>query len=194
MEEPSKRICGALNKAGKPCQKPPLKGRSRCRLHGGKTPVKQNAGSSNGNYKHSLYANALTEAEAAAWDTVPIGNVDDDIRMCRIWLARAMELDSAIGKDPSNLTNKAGLVLSEIRQTTDGENKSTDVITKRPDTIARINMLLGRIAQLEKTRSELLAAARESGEGVDDKARNLVETLQAMKETELEQPERGSDE
>jgi hypothetical protein len=166
MKDQPKRLCGATNRQGKPCQKPPLTGKTRCKLHGGATPTK-----TKGNRLHGLYSAALTDAEAAAWDTVPIGNVDDDIRMCRIWLARAMELDSAIGKDPSNLTNKAGLVLSEIRQTTDGENKSTDVITKRPDTIARINMLLGRIAQLEKTRSELLAASRASGEGVDDKAR-----------------------
>jgi hypothetical protein len=194
MKNSSKPICGAMNRQGKPCEKPPLKGKTRCKLHGGKTPAKQNAGTSNGNHRHGLYANALTETEAAAWDAVPIGNVDDDIRMCRIWLARAMELDSAINRDPHSMNNKAGLVLSEIRQTTDGENKSTDVITKRPDTIARINMLLGRIAQLEKTRSELLAAARESGEGIDDKARDLVETLRAMKGTELEQPDRDSDE
>ena len=91
------------------------------------------------------------------------------------------------------MNNKAGLVLSEVRQSTNGDNKSTDVITRRPDTIARINMLLGRIAQLEKTRSELIASARESGEGVDSKARDLVEVLRAMKSTELEQPERDRD-
>jgi hypothetical protein len=193
MKNSSKPICGAKNRQGLPCEKPPLKGKTRCKLHGGKTPVKQNAGSSNGNHKHSLYANALTETEAAAWDTVPVGNVDDDIRMCRIWLARAMELDSAINRDPHSMNNKAGLVLSEVRQSSCGDNKSTDVITRRPDTIARINMLLGRIAQLEKTRAELLTAARESGEGIDDKARDLVETLREMKALELEQPERDRD-
>jgi hypothetical protein len=54
-------------------------------------------------------------------------------------------------------------------------------------------MLLGRIAQLEKVRSELLTAARASGEVVDDKARDLVEVLRAMKSTELEQPDRDQD-
>lgn len=33
------RTCGAQTRAGTPCKKPPLKGRSRCRLHGGLTPV-----------------------------------------------------------------------------------------------------------------------------------------------------------
>jgi hypothetical protein len=194
MKNSSKLICGAKNRQGEPCAKPPLKGKTRCKLHGGKTPKSQNAGSSNGNHKHSLYANALTEAEAAAWDEVQLGNVDQEIRMCKIWLARAMELDSAIGKDPHNLTNKAGLQLTEVRQSTNGDNKSTDIISRRPDTIVRINVLLGRIAQLEKTRSELLAAARESGEGIDDKARDLVETMKAMQQTEFEQPEQTPDE
>ena len=69
------------------------------------------------------------------------------------------------------IVNKAGLVLSEVRQSTNGDGKSTDVITRRPDTIILINVLLGRIAQLEKTRSELLTATRDSGDGVDEKAR-----------------------
>jgi len=98
-----------------------------------------------------------------------------------------MELDSAINRDPHSMNNKAGLVLSEIRQSTNGENKLTDVITKRPDTIARINMLLGRIAQLEKTRSELLAAARESGEGISDVARDLIETMRTITKLEADE-------
>jgi hypothetical protein len=190
MKDQPKRLCGATNRQGKPCQKPPLTGKTRCKLHGGATPTARHTGP----LKHGLYSAALTEAEAAAWDDVPLGDVDREIRMCKVWLARAMELDSAIGKDPHNMTNRAGLVLTEIRQSTNGENKLTDVITRRPDTAGRINMLLGRIAQLEKVRSELLAAARASGEGIDDKARDLVEVLRAMKTTELEQPERDSDE
>jgi hypothetical protein len=189
MKDQPKRLCGATNRQGKPCQKPPLKGKTRCKLHGGATPTK-----TKGNCLHGLYANALTEAEAAVFDDVPLGDVDREIRMCKIWLARTMELDSNIGKDPHNLTNKAVLVLSEVRQSTNGDNKSSDIITKRPDTIARINILLGRIAQLEKTRSELLTAARESGDGIDDKARDLVETMKAMQQTEFEQPEQSQDE
>jgi hypothetical protein len=32
--------CGAKNRAGAPCKRWPAKGRSRCRLHGGATPIK----------------------------------------------------------------------------------------------------------------------------------------------------------
>jgi len=58
-----------------------------------------------------------------------------------------------------------GFELSEIRRSKDWKGDSTDVVSKRPDIMARINWLLGRIAQLEKTRVELIAAAKESGEG-----------------------------
>jgi hypothetical protein len=183
MDQPDKRICGARNRQGKPCQKPPMRGKNRCLSHGGKTPK----GKHNGPMTHGLYSAALTEAEAAAFDDVPLGDVDREIRMCKIWLARAMELDSNIGKDPHNLTNKAGLVLSEVRQSTNGDNKSTDVITKRPDTITRINVLLGRIAQLEKTRTELIAAAKESGDGVNDMARDLIETMKTITKLEADE-------
>ncbi|WP_052832798.1 HGGxSTG domain-containing protein [Skermanella aerolata] len=160
MNDEHKRICGAMNRQGKPCQVAPMKGRARCRLHGGKTPK----GNHTGPMRHGLYSAALTEAEKAVWLDTPTGNVDDEIRMCKIWLARALALDSAINQDPHSSSNKSGLVLSEIRQSSSGDSKSTDVITRRPDTIARINMLLGRIAQLEKTRSDLIDSQAEHGD------------------------------
>src|SRR3954468_19111321 len=112
MKNSSKPICGATNRAGNPCEKPPLKGKTRCKLHGGATPTARHTGP----LKHGLYSAALTEAEAAAFDDVQLGNVDQEIRMCKIWLGMAMELDSAINRDPHSMNNKAGLVLSEVRQ------------------------------------------------------------------------------
>jgi hypothetical protein len=40
--------CGARTKAGNPCQKPPLVGRKRCRLHGGLSL----SGSDHPNFQH----------------------------------------------------------------------------------------------------------------------------------------------
>ena len=42
--------CGARTRAGTPCQRPALKGRERCRLHGGLSPGAPR-GVKNGNYK-----------------------------------------------------------------------------------------------------------------------------------------------
>jgi glucans biosynthesis protein len=42
--------CGARTRAGAPCQRPALRGRKRCRLHGGLSPGAPR-GVKNGNYK-----------------------------------------------------------------------------------------------------------------------------------------------
>jgi hypothetical protein len=47
---PTKR-CGARTKTGMPCQRPPIPGRKRCRLHGGLSPGAPK-GKENGNYKN----------------------------------------------------------------------------------------------------------------------------------------------
>jgi hypothetical protein len=42
--------CGAKTRAGAPCQRPALRGRGRCRLHGGLSPGAPR-GAKNGNFK-----------------------------------------------------------------------------------------------------------------------------------------------
>jgi glucans biosynthesis protein len=43
--------CGARNRAGNPCQNPAIRGRRRCRLHGGLSTGAP-PGPANGNFKH----------------------------------------------------------------------------------------------------------------------------------------------
>jgi len=43
-----KSICGAKTRRGTPCKRPPVAGRTRCRLHGGATPF----GMAHYNWKH----------------------------------------------------------------------------------------------------------------------------------------------
>ena len=43
--------CGAKTRAGSPCECPAIRGRSRCRLHGGLSPGAPR-GSKNGNFKN----------------------------------------------------------------------------------------------------------------------------------------------
>ena len=49
--------CNAKTRSGTLCQKPPLQGKSRCRLHGGMSP----SGKSHWNYKHGECTNAARE-------------------------------------------------------------------------------------------------------------------------------------
>jgi hypothetical protein len=53
--------CGARNRAGLPCQCPAIRGRMRCRLHGGLSPGAPK-GTGNGNYVDGYYtAEAIAE-------------------------------------------------------------------------------------------------------------------------------------
>jgi hypothetical protein len=52
-------ICGAQTRAGTPCKTPPVRGRRRCRMHGGTSP-----GAPRGNqyaWKHGLYSAVALE-------------------------------------------------------------------------------------------------------------------------------------
>ena len=53
--------CGAKTKAGTPCRWPAIRGRKRCRLHGGLSPGAPK-GRSNGNYRNGTWtAEAIEE-------------------------------------------------------------------------------------------------------------------------------------
>jgi hypothetical protein len=55
------RRCGArTRRKGTPCQCPALRGRSRCRLHGGRSPGAPR-GNTNGNFRHGDYSAAAEE-------------------------------------------------------------------------------------------------------------------------------------
>ena len=52
--------CGAKTRAGSPCQKPPIQGRTRCRLHGGASLV----GKDHPNYQHGHCTSEYREQTA----------------------------------------------------------------------------------------------------------------------------------
>ncbi|MGY8704602.1 HGGxSTG domain-containing protein [Bradyrhizobium sp. 18BD] len=46
--------CGAQSRAGTPCQCPAVRGRTRCRIHGGLSPGAPR-GEKNGNFRHGFW-------------------------------------------------------------------------------------------------------------------------------------------
>jgi glucans biosynthesis protein len=52
--------CGAKTSAGSPCRRPPVRGRTRCRLHGGLSPGAPR-GSRNGNYTNGDWTAEVIE-------------------------------------------------------------------------------------------------------------------------------------
>src|ERR1700758_1050925 len=61
--------CGAKTRIGRPCQSPVVKGRHRCRMHGGVHGSGAPSGERNGNYRRGFYtAEAIAERKATrAW-------------------------------------------------------------------------------------------------------------------------------
>jgi hypothetical protein len=56
-DNPMEGLCGAKNRSGNPCKKHPIKGRTRCANHGGKTLV----GKQHGRYRTGLYTKEMKE-------------------------------------------------------------------------------------------------------------------------------------
>jgi glucans biosynthesis protein len=49
------RRCGAKTRAGRPCRQAAVRGRGRCRMHGGARGSGGPQGNRNGNFKHGVY-------------------------------------------------------------------------------------------------------------------------------------------
>ena len=158
-----------------------MKGRERCRLHGGKTPRGRNGGHLNENHKHGLYSSTLSPEEQALWNGIDLNSMDDALRLCHIQLRRAVNLEAQIARSPNSLHNRAGLELTELRRSSGDFGISTDAVSKRPDLAARQDRLLGRIGQLTKLRAELITTGS-GGESdpATDQARRIKEALDAI--------------
>jgi hypothetical protein len=182
MNEPLNRRCGAKNRQGEPCKLAPMIGKTRCRLHGGKTPK-----GGIGNPVHGMYTSRLTDEEKTVFDSLELGSVDYALRMANLILMRSVNRHL-------QLTANEPVTALEIVEKRIMEEEGSMSVLRRPDTLAIIDRYMGRIGHLEKVRLEILAAAKDAGEGIDDKARDLVETLREMKALELEQPARDRDE
>lgn len=81
MSPPVERLraaprCGARNRAGEPCACPAMKGRARCRLHGGKSTGAPQ-GDGNGQWRHGRRSRAHGEAKATVRAIINATLADD---------------------------------------------------------------------------------------------------------------------
>lgn len=149
-------LCGATTRSGEPCRKHALNGETRCRLHGG-AAAKANKGKQYAK-KHGIYSDVLSDEDKAIWDEIELGKVDDELKLCRIRLRRAVLADqqqasSEDGLELDSMTKEppivGGLPL-------DDEQPIVKKAYKRRDYSAAIDRLTGRIESLERTRMELM--------------------------------------
>lgn len=142
------KACGAKTRSGEPCKRAPMEGKRRCKLHGGAS-TGPSKGSRNAAKPGSLYSAFLTPAEAKMALQMKMGSVDEEITLTRIRLMRALALERERA-DTAELD-------SEVER--DGAENVTahhERHLKVRDYAALIDRLTGRIAMLEKVRSELM--------------------------------------
>lgn len=135
-------LCGAKTRSGEPCKRHAVPGSSRCKLHGG-AASKANKANKHAAKPGSIYSQFLTEAENDMLAGIELGRVDDELRLTRIRLMRALARENEFGNT---------LELDSERLE-DGEKTTT---TKVRDYSSMIDRLTGRIESLERTRAELL--------------------------------------
>ncbi len=74
------RVCGAKTRQGNPCQLPPARGRTRCRLHGGATP----RGRASPHFKTGKYSSFLPDRLIGRYEE---GQAAADLRSLRSEIA-----------------------------------------------------------------------------------------------------------
>ncbi|MDW3683094.1 HGGxSTG domain-containing protein [Cupriavidus sp. CV2] len=139
-------VCGAKTRSGAPCKNAAM-ANGRCRMHGGKSPkTNQNAVKPG-----SLYSKHLTAEEQGDFNAIELGGVDDELRLTRIRLARALALESQNGEKLE--------LDSAVKKKGGKDGDSTEVHTKRRDYVSIIDRLTGRIESLEARRLALINQA-----------------------------------
>lgn len=88
--------CGAKTRGGEPCKRHAVPGSSRCKLHGGGS-AKANKGNKHAAKPGSIYSQFLTDAENDMLSGIELGKVDDELRLTRIRLMRALARESEHG-------------------------------------------------------------------------------------------------
>lgn len=169
-------LCGAKSKrSGNRCQNRAMEN-GRCRFHGGKS-----TGAPAGNVNavtHGIYSNALRGDEKAQWERIPLGGLDDEIKMLRLRLKRIFEEQARADDDP--LAEKT-LELRRVARASskssseasgDGDKKSPSdksessssrsIELVRPDYRLLVLAYTRRIAELEDKRRILIAGGEKS--------------------------------
>lgn len=104
--------------------------------------------------RHNVYSKALTEEDKQVWNDIEVGNVDNELKIARLQLQRALTAKAQFDAEQLELPTM------QIDQETTEHGQKTKSIRKHPDYHGIIYSLLGRIGSLERIRAELISAYR----------------------------------
>jgi hypothetical protein len=77
--------CGAKTRAGTPCRRGPVSGKTRCKLHGGASTGPRVPAT-----KHGIYSTAYTEEENAILDEARRASLSEELALARVTLRRLL--------------------------------------------------------------------------------------------------------
>lgn len=177
------KACGAKTRAGGKCKAPAM-ANGRCRVHGGNsTGPKDQKGNQNAR-KHGIYSDAIQAEEQELWGDISVGSLDDDIRIAKLQLRRAL-----IAQNKAETGDGLDLDLESVNtvlpSVSEGDEDGSGERPRQTTTVQRrrrgyediINRLLGRIGDLEAKRAEMLAKSKD---GVPDTAALLQKLIAGL--------------
>lgn len=154
-------------------------------MHGG-----TNKGPGKGNQnarKHGIYADVLNAEDREVYDRIEIGSVEEEIRIVRVKLRRALrqqELYDAVASDPNAQVTKLRdrMEVSEIVTTTSSDGGVSQTAVKRSirDYSSEISRYTRLISDLEKRQFELGKSNPGSAEEIARKIKEALEQIDAV--------------
>lgn len=160
--------CGAITRSGGECKKPPLKGKTRCKLHGGKSSGPKDASGNTNAATHGIYQQHLTDSEREMYNALELGKVDHEILLARIRLARTLAAENLAEGKPE---------LDEVTENDGGgENVARESRKKKVrDYNAHVDRLQARIGKLELQRLQMQLIEKQiKGDGDGDTAHEVT--------------------
>lgn len=148
-------ICGAKKRNGEACQKPPIKGKTKCRLHGGLSKPKPAPKNNKFASKHNIYSQFMTEDEIEFSQQSELHSIDSELKLCKVQLARALKAKQA-QDDAIKDQDKVAIDSMTLGDANPEDQSGGDrIVYKRKDYDTLIDRLVGRISMLTKQRNEL---------------------------------------
>lgn len=148
--------CGAKTRSAGACKNPPITGKTRCRMHGGKNKP-QRPPFEKGNthaVTHGFYSTALQPEELALWQRVELGSLDDELRLARVKLHRLVALSGSA--DVADLVDAAMEVAVKMdTHPKFGEMEKREIKVKAQQYGDLIAKQIDLIRKLELARREL---------------------------------------
>lgn len=140
--------CGATNRKGEPCKRHAVVGARRCKLHGGNNkPAKK--GNKHAAKPGSPYSRFMTDDERVIAESLELGDVDDELRLTRIRLMRALQREQEKCDEPE-------LDERTERDVAEHVGARSEEKFKVRDYSALIDRLTARIESLEARRATLI--------------------------------------